>query len=73
MEITITRNKDGNYYVKFPIEVTRGIRRKGRTKENEVLIYGMNQDKFEQFCKDNHLPYESIIEDLDKQEHSKHD
>ena len=72
MEITFTRNKDGNYYVTVPVEVARGIKRKGRSKENEVIIYGMNKEDFKRFCKDFGIPYEIIIEDLDKQEKDKH-
>lgn len=51
----ISKNKDDNYYIGYKIPVKRGI--KGKTKEtvNELIIIGINKNKFKDFCKTHNI------------------
>lgn len=49
--VFIHRNKDGNYYVGFYVDVKRGIHAVGNMITRELLIVGMNQQYFPYFCK----------------------
>ena len=47
----IHRNKDGNYYVGFYVDIKRGIHAVGNAVTRELLIVGMNKQLFPEFCK----------------------
>lgn len=48
--VFIERNKDGNWYVGFRVKVQRGIKGKTKSKVDEIIIVGINNDYFDQFC-----------------------
>ena len=47
----ISRNKDGNWYVGYRVKVQRGIKGKTKSKVDEVLIVGIPNSKFDEWCK----------------------
>ena len=51
----ISRNRDGNYYIGFKVPVKRGIRGKTRGKVDELIIVGINQKQFPQWCKEHNI------------------
>ena len=46
----ISKNKDGNYYIGYTIPVKRGIKGKTKAVVEELIIIGMNKNKFNDFC-----------------------
>ena len=48
----ISKNKDGNYYVGYTIPVKRGM---GHQKVEELILIGMNKEKFGDFCKKHNI------------------
>ena len=46
----ISANENGDFYVGYKVNVTRGIRGKTKGKVDEVLIVGVPKAKFNDFC-----------------------
>lgn len=52
--VFISKNKDGNYYIGFKTKVKRGIHGK-EVHANELIIVGMNKNKFQEFCEKHNI------------------
>lgn len=56
MEIVfISKNKNGDFYVGYKIQVNRGIRGKSRAHVDELLIVGIPKERFPKFCKQHNI------------------
>ena len=53
--VFVSQNKDGNWYVGYKVKVKRGIRGKAKGFVNEVLIVGMNSQKFYAWANRHHI------------------
>lgn len=49
--VDVTRNKDGNFYFIYSVEVQRGIKEKSKSKVKELLIVGVNKNNVFNYCK----------------------
>lgn len=47
----ISQNQDGNWYIGYKVKVQRGIKGKTKSKVDELLIVGIPESKFDDFCK----------------------
>lgn len=60
----ISKNDDGNYYIGYQVEVSRGIRGKTKGKVDEVIIVGLHKSKLKSFCEAHSLDYNMIKKEI---------
>ena len=53
--VFISENEDGNFYIGYKIKVQRGIKGKTRSKVDELIIVGMNREKFMNWLEQNDM------------------
>lgn len=56
----ISQNQDGNWYIGYKVKVQRGIKGKTKSKVDELLIVGIPESKFDEFCKREGLRVEKV-------------
>lgn len=53
--VFISENEDGNFYIGYKIKVQRGIKGKTRSKVDELVIVGMNRERFMNWLEQNDM------------------
>lgn len=53
--VFISENEDGNFYIGYKVKVQRGIKGKTRSKVDELIIVGMNREKFMNWLEQNNM------------------
>ncbi len=53
--VFISENKDGNFYIGYKVKVQRGIKGKTRSKVDELVIVGMNRERFMNWLEQNNM------------------
>ena len=56
--VFISENEDGNFYIGYKIKVQRGIKGKTRSKVDELIIVGMNRERFMNWLEQNNMRIE---------------
>ena len=53
--VFISENEDGNFYIGYKVKVQRGIKGKTRSKVDELVIVGMNRERFMNWLEQNDM------------------
>ena len=56
--VFISENEDGNFYIGYKVKVQRGIKGKTRSKVDELVIVGMNRERFMNWLGQNNMRIE---------------
>ena len=56
--VFISENEDGNFYIGYKVKVQRGIKGKTRSKVDELVIVGMNRERFMNWLEQNNMRIE---------------
>ena len=56
--VFISENEDGNFYIGYKVKVQRGIKGKTRSKVDELIIVGMNRERFMNWLEQNNMRIE---------------
>lgn len=58
----VSKNKDGNFYIGYKVNVARGIRGKDKGHVDELIIIGLNKEKFQEFV----IQHKEDFEDFER-------